>query len=189
MASSSVASARRHVSAPRKSAKQATKVHTLTPDSIPPVIAEGREFVARSEGKDPVAIAVGDHSRARVEASEGSYMGCAIATGSCCTAEVDGEHSGVIAAVAVGIGSNAISTVKGVESIAIGHGNYAEAPDGGTAISIGCDPTAQAGEGGYLVFVDITGDKPAAAVFAVDPDKGIWPDVPYGWSAGWSFLP
>ena len=60
-----------------------------------------------------------------------------------------------------------------VESIAIGYGSHAKTTAGGTAISIGSGPdvalSCQAGEGGYLVFVDTGETKPKVAVFKVDP--------------------
>jgi hypothetical protein len=129
---------------------------------------------------------VGEKSSAGIKASEDSYKACAVAVGSGCTVEVDGDGSGVIAAVAIGMCATAISGVKEVESIAIGYEPYAVAPDGGTAIAMGDGPCAQAGEGGYLVFIDTTGMEPKTAVFAVDPDKGIWPNIPYCWEDGWT---
>ena len=45
--------------------------------------------------------------------------------------------------------------------------------------------SCQAGEGGYLVFVDTNYTEPKVAVFKVDPDQGIWPNIPYQWKGGW----
>lgn len=151
----------------------------------PVSVAHGKDSRATARGKDAIAAAVGDGSSAAATAKEGSSEACAIAAGSGCTAEILG--SGALAAVALGISSHSISHDPGASSVAIGFGPFAEAGDGGAAISIGCEPVAQAGEGGYLVFVDTAlKGKPQVAVFAVDPDTGIWPNFPYFWSAGWA---
>jgi hypothetical protein len=71
------------------------------------------------------------------------------------------------------------------DRVAAGFEPFAEAGDNENAMSIGYQPSAQAGEGGYLIFVDTAGSAPAVAIFKVDPDKGIWPNIPYCWQAGW----
>jgi hypothetical protein len=148
-------------------------------------VLHGQDCLALAEGKDPIAVAAGDGCRAKVNAKDDSHMACAVAAGTGCEAEATGD--GVIAVVAVGVAPTAISNNGAAECVAIGYEPFAQATDeAGTAISIGYDPSAQAEEGGYLVFVDTTEREPKVAVFAVDPDKGIWPNIPYRWQSGWA---
>ncbi len=175
MASSSVAAARRRVSAPHISAKESAKVSAM-PAAVNEIVEHGKNCLAAVQGQDPIAVAVGEDSRSVVDAAEDSYMGAALSVGTRCRREVNGS-AGSFASVAVGTGAEAVSNVKEVPSIAIGYEPHAEAESGGVAISIGSVPdmdlSCQAGEDGYLIFVDTSEREPRIAVFKVDPDRGI----------------
>jgi hypothetical protein len=148
-------------------------------------VVRGENCVALAQGRDPIAVAAGDNCHAKVDATDESYMACAAAAGTGCEAEATGE--GVIATVALGIAPTATSSIAATETIAIGYAPFAQVWDKkGTAIAIGTDPTTQAEEGGYLVFVDTSDTETGVAVFAVDPAKGIWPNIPYVWQRGWA---
>ena len=86
---------------------------------------------------------------------------------------------------AVGTGATAISHEKSIAAVAIGHSAFAIAQDGGTAISIGFEAAAMAGQDGYLIFIDYGGSEPAVKVVKADfAETGIRPNVPYWWKAG-----
>jgi hypothetical protein len=105
---------------------------------------------------------------------------CAVAVaGTGCIAE---NFDSLAYVVAVGSGATAISHLAEVEAVAVGYEPFAIAPDKGTAISIGSDPSAMAGQDGYLVFVD-TASKGGPFVKVVKAnfvETGIRPDVPIG---------
>jgi hypothetical protein len=114
----------------------------------------------------------------------GSHKAYTVAVGVECEAET---HTGLATTVAVGLCATAIANSEGTESVAVGYEPFAQAwGKNGTAIAVGEDPCAQAEEGGYLVFIDTSGAEPKVGIFKVDPDEGIWPNVPYWWRGDWS---
>jgi hypothetical protein len=170
----------------KKPVRKPTTIHTLTStkEIVNEVVLQGRECVAGGSGSNPIVVAVGKRCRASGSADTESYMACTVAVGVDCEAET---HAGNATTVAVGIGATAISHEDGNDSVAIGYEPFAQAwGENGTAIAIGEDPSAQAEEGSYLIFIDTTETEPKVGIFKVDPDQGVWPNIPYWWRGGWS---